>query len=132
MPLSYYGDEYGMVGSNDPDNRRMMGFDDALSGDQKDMLSYVSLLGQIRKNHKAITRGHRENLSSGGGYWCYKVTDGNESIIVGVSRADGGDNSGCDLKGEYKLQSLLNSDAPEETKSGLDLSNDHLQVYLVK
>jgi hypothetical protein len=60
------------------------------------------------------------------------MTDGNESIIVGVSRADGGDNSGCDLKGEYKLQSLLNSDAPEETKSGLDLSNDHLQVYLVK
>ena len=132
VPLIYYGDEYGMEGSNDPDNRRMMEFGDDLSGQQKQMLDYVSKLGQIRNRYEAITRGHRENLSYGGGYWCYKlVKEGSPSVIVGVSRADGGDNSGCSLNGSYKLKNLLNTDAPEFTTSGLDLSTDRLQVYEV-
>ncbi|MBQ9394623.1 MAG: hypothetical protein IJU23_03770, partial [Proteobacteria bacterium] len=131
VPLIYYGDEYGMEGSNDPDNRRMMAFDDKLNNEQKEMLSYVRMLGQIRKTHKAITRGHRENLSYGGGYWCYKlVKEGEPAVIVGISRADGGDNSGCDLKGNYNLKSLLND--KEFSTSSLDLSSDRLQVYEVK
>ena len=133
VPLIYYGDEYGMEGSNDPDNRRMMEFGDELSSEQKNTLEYVRLLGTIRKQYDAITRGHRENLSYGGGYWCYKlVKEGSPSIIVGISRADGGDNSGCSLNGSYKLKNLLNDSAGEFTTSGLDLSTDHLHVYLVK
>ncbi|MBO4351281.1 MAG: hypothetical protein J6A01_10095 [Proteobacteria bacterium] len=133
VPLIYYGDEYGMEGSNDPDNRRMMEFGDELSSEQKGTLDYVRLLGNIRKTHPAITQGHRENLSYGGGYWCYKlVKEGSPSVIVGVSRADGGDNSGCSLNGSYKLKNLLNTEAAEFTATGLDLSNDHLQVYEVK
>ncbi len=132
VPLIYYGDEYGMEGSNDPDNRRMMEFDDTLNNEQKGMLGYVQLLGQIRKSHPAITRGHRENLSYGGGYWCYKLTGAAGSdVIVGIARADGGDNSGCSLGGQYTLRNLL-SDAHETiTVDGLNLSENRLQVYEV-
>ncbi|MBQ9395214.1 MAG: hypothetical protein IJU23_06815 [Proteobacteria bacterium] len=133
VPLIYYGDEYGLEGSNDPDNRRMMEFGDALNSEQKSMLGYVQRLGQIRREHKAITLGHRENLSYGGGYWCYKLKNDSESIIVGIARADGGDNSGCDLKGSYTLEDLL-SDGHETLTNvtGLDLNERRLQVYLVK
>ena len=135
VPLIYYGDEYGMEGANDPDNRRMMEFGDSLNEQQKMMLDYVQKLGKIRASYPAITRGKRENLSVGGSYWCYKISASDQSsIIVGVSREDGFEKGGiCDLKGNYNLVNLLD-DAHSE-RSGvthLDLNTDHLQIYLVK
>ncbi len=136
VPLIYYGDEYGMEGANDPDNRRMMEFGDTLNEQQKGMLGYVQQLGQIRKNHSVITRGKRKNLSSGGGFWCYALNEGNDvkagSVIVGVSRYDGDNNSGCSLNGSYTLQNLLDPSASDITADGLDLSVNRLQIYLVK
>jgi len=110
-----------------------MEFGSALNSEQQSMLAYIQKLGQIRKNYPAITRGHRENLSYGGGYWCYKLTgEGMQSIIVGLSRADGGDNSGCSLGGKYKLHNLLDESASDIEVDGLDLNSNRLNVYLVK
>ncbi len=131
VPLIYYGDEYGQEGSNDPDNRRMMKFDN-FNAQQSEMLSFVQKLGKIRSEHKAITRGWREDLDTQAKHWCYKVTNGNESIIVALA-ASNGNGEKCNLNGNYKLQNLLNPEAPEFETGEITFGDDNkLSVYLVK
>ncbi|HSN50875.1 MAG TPA: alpha-amylase family glycosyl hydrolase, partial [Bacteroidales bacterium] len=50
IPVIYYGDEIGMAGANDPDNRRMMHFD-SLSPQQTRLKATVEKLTHLRKNN---------------------------------------------------------------------------------
>jgi len=62
IPVIYYGDEIGMPGANDPDNRRMMRFGEDLSENEKLALKTVSSLCEIRKSSMAINYGDTETL----------------------------------------------------------------------
>ncbi len=55
MPMIYYGDEYGMEGGGDPDNRRGM-YWDPVRQDQE-MFEWYKRLIHVRKAHAAITEG---------------------------------------------------------------------------
>ena len=56
VPCIYYGDEYGMPGANDPDNRRMMQFD-GLNKHEKNLKQQVKKLIALRKNSMALLYG---------------------------------------------------------------------------
>jgi len=56
IPCIYYGDEYGMIGANDPDNRRMMQFD-GFNRHQKHLKNKVKELIKLRKNSMALLYG---------------------------------------------------------------------------
>lgn len=56
VPCIYYGDEIGMPGGNDPDNRRMMQFDQ-LNNEQRRLKSAVTRLTHLRSQHMALTYG---------------------------------------------------------------------------
>ena len=56
IPVIYYGDEYGVPGGNDPDNRRMMLFE-GLDANQTTLRDYVSSLCKLRKNNLALIYG---------------------------------------------------------------------------
>lgn len=58
IPLIYYGDEFGMPGAGDPDNRRMMRFDSQLSGNEKSTLAFMQKLGLARQNTDVLRRGN--------------------------------------------------------------------------
>lgn len=60
-PLLYYGDEYGLAGSGDPDNRRDMPWED-LSAAQLELRDRVSALALLRASDPALQRGDREVL----------------------------------------------------------------------
>jgi len=57
VPIIYYGDEIGMTGASDPDNRRMMRFGEQLNQYEKQTLNDVSKLIHIRKDHPALRYG---------------------------------------------------------------------------
>ncbi len=57
IPVIYYGDEIGMPGAGDPDNRRMMRFGKDLSSDEAQMLSKVTAIANLRKDHIALIYG---------------------------------------------------------------------------
>jgi glycosidase len=61
-PLIYYGDEVGLPGAGDPDNRRMMRFDEDLSGYEQSVLTHVQKLGVIRRDTRALRRGDRTTI----------------------------------------------------------------------
>jgi glycosidase len=56
IPVIYYGDEYGMPGANDPDNRRMMVFT-GLNKREEDLRSTVQRLTAIRSSNMALLFG---------------------------------------------------------------------------
>jgi glycosidase len=56
IPCVYYGDEYGMPGANDPDNRRMMQFEKR-NKEQNKLYANVKKLIHLRKNSMALLFG---------------------------------------------------------------------------
>ena len=62
VPLLYYGDEIGLAGDGDPDNRRMMNFEPYLSENQRTMLSNTQGIVQARNSSVALRRGAHQTL----------------------------------------------------------------------
>lgn len=87
VPLIYYGDEVGMPGAGDPDNRRMMQWSGYSEG-QELVLSHLKRLTQIRKDHAALRRGARQTLSVNADTYAYRMTQNADTVIVVVNRSD--------------------------------------------
>jgi len=87
IPLIYYGDEVGMPGAGDPDNRRMMQWSGYSAG-QTMLLGKVKKLTAIRKAHKALWYGTRTTLSVGNDTWAYEMTADTDTVYVAVNRSD--------------------------------------------
>jgi len=61
VPVIYYGDEIGMPGAGDPDNRRMMKFEN-LPADEANQLEITKQLFNLRKNNMALIYGDYDLL----------------------------------------------------------------------
>ncbi|HOK38341.1 MAG TPA: alpha-amylase family glycosyl hydrolase [Bacteroidales bacterium] len=71
VPCIYYGDEIGLPGAGDPDNRRMMNFED-LDENQLETKNIVNKLISIRKNNIEFIYGTTRMLESRKGLIIYK------------------------------------------------------------
>jgi glycosidase len=87
VPLIYYGDEIGLAGGGDPDNRRFMQWS-GLSADQLWLRARVGTLGRLRKEHAALRRGKRTSLSATTDTYVYSMSDGAETLFIAINRGD--------------------------------------------
>ncbi len=62
VPMIYYGDEFGMTGAGDPDNRRDMRFGNDVTEAEQDVLANFEALTKIRARHPALRSGSRRSL----------------------------------------------------------------------
>ncbi len=85
IPLLYYGDEIGMAGAGDPDNRRFMRFD-SLSPNESALLARMRLLGQARATHPGLRRGARKTLLALGDIYIYARGAGPDLALVVLNR----------------------------------------------
>lgn len=60
--MIYYGDEIGMTGAGDPDNRRDMRFGENVTGAEQRVRENFEALTQIRGRHPALRGGSRRAL----------------------------------------------------------------------
>lgn len=91
VPLLYYGDEIGLAGAGDPDNRRVMNFDPYLSANQEALRAKVRAIGTARSTDLALRRGDRTTLWVDDSLYVYaRHTDGGDLAIVAVNTADSG------------------------------------------
>jgi glycosidase len=90
VPLIYYGDEMGMPGAGDPDNRRMMRFGDDLGWHEGETLGFVQRLGTARAEHPALRTGSWEApLWEEGDVLAYPRQHADETVIVVLNRGGG-------------------------------------------
>lgn len=87
IPLIYYGDEVGLAGAGDPDNRRTMQWSGYSAG-QTFLLNHIKKLTSIRANHPALRRGTRQSISATTDTFAYKMTLGGEEVVVAINRGD--------------------------------------------
>lgn len=59
-PCIYYGDEIGMIGGKDPDNRRAFPWDKLLEGQSKPIYNYIRELIELRNNSPVLRDGTLE------------------------------------------------------------------------
>ncbi len=98
IPLIYYGDEIGMPGGSDPDNRR--DFPGGWPGDprnaflpggrtaaEEEIFSHVRHLTHLRAELEALRRGGMVNLSLGEQTWAYARITAREKVIVVLNNA---------------------------------------------
>ncbi len=74
IPLLYYGDEIGLAGGPDPDNRRMMSWD--WNANQTALLENIRELGQLRGDVPALRTGDRRELWIDHDFYAYSRDDG--------------------------------------------------------
>jgi glycosidase len=100
-PLIYYGDEVGMPGAGDPDNRRFMQWDGYSQG-QEFLLDHVTTLNAIRSEQLPMRRGDRTTLSADADTLVYEMAYGAERVFVAINRADGNRSAGGLPAGSYQ------------------------------
>lgn len=94
IPTLYYGDELGLAGGPDPDNRRMMPWEDdpmapALLPPQVALREKVRALARMRGAHPVLSRGQRETLVSDTHTWVYRMTGCDQAdVVVALNRDD--------------------------------------------
>jgi len=89
VPMIYYGDEIGMPGAGDPDNRRVMKFK-GLSGPERRTFEMVSRLAGLRRRSMAISSPTDERtLFAGKDIWAYVKNYFNKDyVLVVLNRSD--------------------------------------------
>ncbi len=87
VPLIYYGDEIGLAGAGDPDNRRMMPWS-GYSTDQVALRERLRTLARIRTAHVALRRGARTVLGGTAEVVTYEMRAPGDTVIVVLNRSD--------------------------------------------
>lgn len=80
-PTLYYGDEAGLCGWTDPDNRRTYPW----GKEDKALIQYHKDLIRIHKEHEALMKGSIKFLTGGKGYLSYGRFTEQEKIVVAVN-----------------------------------------------
>lgn len=110
IPQLYAGDEIGLPGGEDPDNRR--DFPGGFPGDtndafteagrtpeQQDIFAHTQALLKLRREHPALSTGVQKHVAVGDKYYAFtRETDGERLLIV-FHNADAAENLTLDLNG---------------------------------
>ncbi|WP_163101635.1 alpha-amylase family glycosyl hydrolase [Peribacillus alkalitolerans] len=129
IPIVYYGSEIALDGGEDPDNRRFMGFKA-----DKELIDYITKLGELRQQLPALTRGNLELLHEENGMAVYKRTYKNETIVVAVNNTSKSQNvslSEDTLAKDKELRGLLAGDLVRERdgKYELIIDREKAEIY---
>jgi glycosidase len=87
MPVLYYGDEFGMPGTGDPDNRHFMTFEDHTPA-QRWLRDRTRALIRVRNDHPALRRGTFEVLHVGTETIVYEAKVEGDTVVVAINRSD--------------------------------------------
>jgi glycosidase len=106
IPVIYYGDEIGMPGANDPDNRRMMRFGESLSPRERKMMAEVKALAQLRKQHMALQYGDLLHLHQAPGEWVYLRNYFDKTAIVVFNNKSTPATITVEIPAHYRIDNL--------------------------
>lgn len=126
IPIIYYGDEIGMTGAADPDNRRMMRFGNEINDYEKKTFEDVSKLIHLRKEHPALRYGDFLTLQANENIYAYIRSDMNERILTVVNKNSNG------LNVELLIPSIYNAKKAKNLLDGSEhkIINNRIKLNL--
>ena len=107
IPVTYYGDEFGMPGANDPDNRRWMKFDDSkLSELELKNRAVFTKLAKLRNTNLALIYGDFQFLTVQEDIMAYSRTYFHHQVIVVFNKSGAGKNIEVTLRPGFDYTKL--------------------------
>ena len=88
VPMIYYGDELGLTGAGDPDNRRMLPDPDKASGEAKTTLDHVSKLTHLRSAHPAFRYGSRRAIETKKDTYAIVRAYAEDRVLIAFNRSE--------------------------------------------
>jgi glycosidase len=116
IPIIDYGDEIGMTGAGDPDNRRMMRFGSDLTPSEMKTLTEVREIVNLRKNHPALRYGDFLTLKADDKNYVYLRSDMNERVLVALNKNGNKTSFEIQLPDFYNIKRAVNLVTNEEIK----------------
>lgn len=123
IPVLYYGEEIGMMGAGDPDNRRMMRFGDDLSLREKIHKNVISDLNHLRRHYAALALGDLDMRLAEGPLMVLVKKYFNEEMVVVIN--EGPEETTVDLDPRYRYELLVST----REKSRVSGTSAILQPY---
>ncbi len=126
LPVVYYGSEFGMTGADDPDNRRMMRFNDSLSVYEKQMLSETQKIIKMRNQHSALRYGDFLTLQADNSIYAYIRSDMNERLLVVLNKNENPQNIDLEMAELYNAKELVDVISGEK----IEIKNNKVQTTI--
>jgi len=150
IPQLYYGDEIGMAGGQDPDNRR--DFPGGFPGDsndaftqigrtpeQQDVFAHTQSLLKLRHEHPALRTGTQKHVAVTDKYYAFTRETAGERLLIIFHNADAPETLNLDLTGtsiaDAKSLTSIFGPSTAQLQDGhlnLKLAPYSLTVYQVK
>ncbi|WP_041088356.1 alpha-amylase family glycosyl hydrolase [Jeotgalibacillus soli] len=129
IPIMYYGTEIALDGGEDPDNRRLMNFNE-----DEELKNFISDLGRLRQDLPALTRGTLEVLHNENGLLVYKREYKEETIVIAInntSQTQSFSISNEELRENAELRGLLAGDLVRENSGDFQIviEREEAEIY---
>ncbi|NNE56268.1 MAG: alpha-amylase, partial [Flavobacteriales bacterium] len=124
IPCIYYGDEIGMPGGNDPDNRRMMIFE-GLNEDQADMKRFTADLISLRRSNLALMYGQTNLIEASEEKLIFSRLYLDQELLVVIHKSE----NGVSFDHEADLTPLI--DCGYEVSGNQHSQNSYVGVYSI-
>ena len=105
IPIIYYGDEIGMPGAGDPDNRRMMRFS-GLTPAEESVRSTAEKLGNIRRSSLALSYGDTRILRADKDQFVYLRQYFDKTDLIVMNRSDSSASISIELPEYVNMEKL--------------------------
>lgn len=129
IPIVYYGSEIALDGGKGVDNHGQMDF-----RTDKELIDYMTKLGELRNTLPALTRGTYEILAEENGLIVYKRTYKDETIVIAINNSSESLTvtlSADELEDEKELRGLLAGDLvrSEDGKYTIFMDREKAEIY---
>lgn len=132
IPVVFYGSEIALNGGEIPDNRQPMNF-----RTEKELIDYMTKLGEIRNQLPSLTRGSMEMLYEKDGMAVYKRVYQDETAIIAINNTSKSQNvtlNNDHIEGGKELRGMLNGDlvrSNDDNQYDLIIDRDEAEIYVL-
>ncbi len=131
IPVIYYGDEFGMAGAADPDNRRMMKFD-SLNKHEQYLKMITSKLTHLRNSNLALVYGDFATLKVNERVFVYLRSYFDKAVVVIFNKDRSSKKIEFELPDRYMQATFLaqfgNNFVVEKGKVSIELPGNSFEI----
>lgn len=135
IPIVYYGDDIGMAGAGDPDNRRMMDFE-KMGPNEITVRNTLKRLTRLRAEHMALLFGDFRELAVTDATWVYSRHYLNDHILIVMNKSDRREDFSIPLTDKLLRQNWQPAfDSPFENKNNtlnLSLPAHSFEIFVAR
>ncbi|MBY2475418.1 glycoside hydrolase family 13 protein [Clostridioides difficile] len=127
VPYIYYGDEAGLCGGVDPDNRRTYPW----KNEDEDMLSFYKDIIKIRNKNKLLSSGDTEFIYTGNDsvFAFIRFNENNDRILILINKSENTERISLNIEGNF-IEEIPIKYSPKNVNNTIKIESNELKVDL--